>query len=537
MQYPLRAMVIADIESNAEALIRDILQPAGIQATVADELSPPADVLLVDLSQLVGDPLGRLRDRRRQGDQSPAVVLTAHVPTSRLRDMFRLGVRDIVFKPYRADEVSQAVQEAYRSAAGGDPPSEGTIARNEGEGAHLDLAEIRLLFEIGRMVASLEDLDEILARVVEAAAFVTKAEEANIYLAEPDTEEVVLRASKPAGERRATLQRLRITDTIAGKVYHSGKPVIFQPALRSGKVKVQTGFLVQSLIKTPVRVGEEVVGVLGVYNYSQPRRFERRHLGLLQALADWAGVALERAVLLQQAAESPQADGQLSASPQEWVLRINSVLSSIDAVIKDSPDSLPDAHVAKLRAIQNQLEHLGSAPMAVLDPEQRKELVDISQLLWELGEQLAAEFQAREVNVADEPAQRIPLFPGDESRVCMIIDALVRAALARAASSQVRIEARRAEVREGRWENLSVPEHVHVMDGLWAVVRVSDDGPSLSSAEVWALTGPLADPSEGAMGRGLSMGEIRLIVQSMGGAIWHQATGDGVRISVALPMS
>jgi signal transduction histidine kinase len=347
----------------------------------------------------------------------------------------------------------------------------------------------------------------------------------------------VLRASKPAGERRATLQRLRITDTIAGKVYHSGKPVIFQPALRSGKVKVQTGFLVQSLIKTPVRVGDEVVGVLGVYNYADPRRFERRHLGLLQALADWAGVALERAVLLQRAAESPEAESPLSASPQEWVLEINALLSSIDAVIEESPDSLPEAHVAKLREIQTQLEHLGSAPMAVLDPDQRKELVDISKLLREIGEQTTAEFPGREVQFTDEAARRIPLFPGDEGRVRMVIDALVRAALGRAESSRVEFGARRAEVREGRWGGLAVPEHVHVMDGLWAVVQVADDGPPLPSADVWALTGPLADPSEGAMGRGLSMGEIRLIVQSMGGAIWHQGTDDSVEISVALPMS
>jgi DNA-binding response OmpR family regulator len=537
MHYPLRAMIIADIESNAHTLIREVLQPAGIEGSVADDLSPPADVLVVDLSQLVGDPLSGLRERRKKGDQSPAILLAAHVPNSRLRDLFRLGVRDIVFKPYRADEVSQAIEDTYRNMGGQAGQRAEARERAKQEEARLSLGEMRLLTEIGRAVAGLEDLDEILARVVEAAAYVTGAEEANIYLAEPETEEVVLRASKPAGERRATLQRLRITDTIAGKVYRTGKPVMFQPALKRGKVKVQTGFLVQSLIKTPVRVGKEVVGVLGVYNYAEPRRFEKRHLGLLQALADWAGVALERAVLLQGLADSPERNRQLTVAPQEWVGEINALLESLDAAIQTSPDPLPDAHVAKLRQIKSQLENLGSVPMAVLDSDQRKELVDLPRLLREVAKAVGSDYPERDVQVRDEPPSRIPLFPGDESRIRMIVNSLVGRALERAERGPVILAARRVEVREGRWQGVDAPQHVHVTDGLWAVVQITDPGPGLSPSDVWALSGPLAEPSAGAMGRGLSLGEIRLILQSMGGVIWHHQGESVTRISIALPMS
>ena len=40
--------------------------------------------------------------------------------------------------------------------------------------------EIRMLSKIGRVVASLDDLDQILARLVEAADYVTDAEEARL---------------------------------------------------------------------------------------------------------------------------------------------------------------------------------------------------------------------------------------------------------------------------------------------------------------------------------------------------------------------
>ena len=94
-----KVIVIADILSNAQGIINRILAPAGIQAWRDDDQAPAPDVLVVDISQMRGDPLAGLRARRGQGDEAPAVVLAAHFPASRLRDLFRLGVADILLKP------------------------------------------------------------------------------------------------------------------------------------------------------------------------------------------------------------------------------------------------------------------------------------------------------------------------------------------------------------------------------------------------------------------------------------------------------
>jgi signal transduction histidine kinase len=227
----------------------------------------------------------------------------------------------------------------------------------------------------------------------------------------------------------------------------------------------------------------------------------------------------------------------VTATPQEWVGEISALLESLDAAIQGGPDALPDAHVAKLRQIHDQLENLGSLPMAVLDSGQRKALVDLPQLLREVGKGAAAEYPKRDVRVKDDPASRIPLFPGDEGRIRMILESLLEGALRRSSSGPVAVVASRGEVRGGHWVGVDAPEHVHVLDGLWAIVRVSDQGGGLSPSEVWALTGPLAEPSAGAMGRGLSMGEIRLILQSMGGVIWHRQTKGETQVCIALPMS
>jgi DNA-binding NarL/FixJ family response regulator len=74
--------------------------------------APPADVLVVDVTLFRGDPLSGLRACREKGD-APALVLAAHFPASRLRGLFRLGVRDIPLKPYRTQELIDAIHELH----------------------------------------------------------------------------------------------------------------------------------------------------------------------------------------------------------------------------------------------------------------------------------------------------------------------------------------------------------------------------------------------------------------------------------------
>jgi DNA-binding NarL/FixJ family response regulator len=110
-------VVIADIRSNAQGIINRILTPAGIHAWPDGEEAPPPDVLVVDVSQLRGDPLAGLRARRAKGDEAPAIVLAAHFPASRLRDLFRTGVADILLKPYKGVELCRAIFELREARA------------------------------------------------------------------------------------------------------------------------------------------------------------------------------------------------------------------------------------------------------------------------------------------------------------------------------------------------------------------------------------------------------------------------------------
>lgn len=533
---PPRVLVLADIPSNARNLVERILRPAGIEAWADPEEASAPDVIVVDVTQLRGDPLAGLRERRSAGEEAPAIVLAAHFPASRLRDLFRLGVADILIKPFRPNDLTQAIFE-LREARASEVGSQLLARRLQAarEQARRRTEELRLLTEIGRVVVQLRDLDQILARVAEAAAFVTGAEEANIYLAEPGTQEVVLRASKQAGEPRATLPRLRVTDTLAGQVYRTGQPVLRQPTLEGGSVKVQTGFLVQSLIKVPIRTRKGIVGVLGVYNRLAPRAFTEHHLTVLMALATWAGVAIEQAMGPEPA--PPQADlGPPLAAPEAFVRGLAHVAESLQAWLRDQAHRLDDEARRRMAAALEELEELRRVRLAVLPEEETEGLVDLPEIIREVAESLRLPAAQRGLELVAERAPTLPMFRGDSTRVRRVVRALTEAALRRTRRGRVVLEVHRFEVRGNRSDGLPLPAGQTFRDGLWVAVRVSDTSQGLSPDTLRALQAPRPEPGQGEMGGGLSMGEVRMMVESLGGVLWHDQTPASTTITFALPI-
>ncbi len=533
---PPRVIVIADVESNAQSLIKRVLQPAGIQAWTETSQTPPCDVLVVDVTQLRGDPLAGLHSRRESGDETPAIVLASHFSPNRLRDLFRLNVGDILLKPYRPEDLVKAILDLSELRS---------VETNTKILAHkLDALreqfrrrseEIRTLSEIGRSVVSLTDLDPILTRVVEAAAFVTDAEEANIYLAEPGTSDLVLRASKQAGEKNATLQRLRVFDTLVGQVYQSGEPLLHQPSLEGGTVKVQTGFLVQSLIEVPLRVGAKVVGVLGVYNRLASRAFTDHQLTLLSALADWAGVALERASLLRKTRTPEGGTGPMAMAPQAMLDGLQRLAVDVDAIMAGPAGSMAEQQRMKLSEVRATLRQLSNLPVGVIGKDQAEGLVDLQALVREVVEAVQPEAKRSGMEIVAKPAPAFPRMALDGDRVSQVVDSLINAGIRRAGKGRVLVEVHRFQVQAGRGSDFPVPAGLRLRDGQWLAVSVTDSSPGLSADTLWALSSQAADPSAGQSGPGLSMGETRMIAESMGGVLWQEQHPGATRITFAFP--
>jgi hypothetical protein len=116
-----------------------------------------------------------------------------------------------------------------------------------------------------------------------------------------------------------------------------------------------------------------------------------------------------------------------------------------------------------------------------------------------------------------------------------VIEALTAAAIRRTQRGRIALTLRQFDVTAGYSSGFPLPQEQSLPDGRWVAVEVSDSSGGLSPDTVRALSLPEADPTVGSLGPGLSMGEVRLIAESMGGYLWHNHTAVSTSITFALP--
>ena len=159
--------------------------------------------------------------------------------------------------------------------------------------------ELDALLEMGKTVTSLLHVDKILRKVVNAAVNLTKAEEGYLLLVDPDSDDLYLRAEQSQGESQARDFQLKASDSIAGEVLKSKQAVLLNKD--SANIKVKTGYAVHALINAPIIFNNAALGVLGVANQQQRNAFSQNDLRVIQALADWAAIAISNARLYREA--------------------------------------------------------------------------------------------------------------------------------------------------------------------------------------------------------------------------------------------
>ena len=107
-----------------------------------------------------------------------------------------------------------------------------------------------------------------------------------------------LRASRNWADATARKQRVKVTDTLMGRVITSGRPIVMSG---SELVKIQSSFFVKAIAGVPLSVGSRVTGVLSVDNNRTRRQFAEHDVHVLSTLADSAAIAIETAQLYQDA--------------------------------------------------------------------------------------------------------------------------------------------------------------------------------------------------------------------------------------------
>ncbi len=275
------------------------------------------DLILLDLQLPDISGLDLLRLIAQEGYDVPVILMTAHGSEGIAVEAFRLGARNYLIKPFSETEAQAVIDQALRERR----------LRREKEQLTRNLQqrvkELTVLYSIGQSVSALLDLEELLERIVEAAVYITRAEEGFLLLRDQNADELYLRAAKNLGEQRAQRMRMPIEDTLAGQVVRSGKPVRLDKASAGANLKVKTGFLVRAILQVPLTVGNHAIGVLAVDNQQAERTFSENDQYLLSALADYAAIAIENARLYSEVKSSEERYRDLFANAYDLIFTLD----------------------------------------------------------------------------------------------------------------------------------------------------------------------------------------------------------------------
>jgi FixJ family two-component response regulator len=382
-----KILVVDDDPGSLDLIAKQVLQPLGYQvaavtdggAAIQQALNFAPAVMIVSLSLQGFSGKDLLTALRAQGFDSPIIVIVPHEGETQALAAFRLGARDYLVRPLREAEVVNAVDRVM---------IEGQLKRERAQletqlkqaNAELEqrIKELTTLSGVGKAVINLHDIGALFARLVDGALQLTTAEMGWLALAdEPGGHLILYAARNVPGNPKL---RGPWDDGLSSLVMHSGEPLnITGPGMSQFRISQ----IARSALVMPIKAGEQTVGVLTVAN-KPPKPFDDRYQSLLNAVADYASIAVVN-VRLFQALESRARSLQQANEEMRQAEKSRSLKTRREAQQKVA---------ATLREPMRQTKSCLNAALAELGGRQRdgvKQAADKLALIEQLIESLAAE--------------------------------------------------------------------------------------------------------------------------------------------------
>jgi PAS domain S-box-containing protein len=302
-----RILVIEDSFDTQQLLAELVLEPNGYRPLAAMDgaeglrlaLEEKPDLIVLDMQLPKMNGIEVMTALKEREVDIPIIFTTIRESVELVVQAFRLGARDYVIKPFGPFEMQEAIRRVLSSSTLREERDQLTQKLIEvNHQLQRQLQELNIIYTVGRSVTSLLDPNLVLNRIVEAAVYLAEAEEGLLLLIDEEESELYLRAAKGVDEKVARNLRVRVDDSVAGRVIQTGRPVF----LTGDRARISTDYLTKALLYLPLYVHDRgVIGVLGVVNREAEQSFSERDIFLLSGLADYAAIAVENARLFEAA--------------------------------------------------------------------------------------------------------------------------------------------------------------------------------------------------------------------------------------------
>lgn len=292
---PSDAQLIQEMLANVEGFSFS-LELAGQLSTGLEQLAKGSiDVVLLDLMLPDSHGLDTFTTAHSQASHVPIIVLSSLNDEMLAAQAVRKGAQDYLVKgQVDGNLLARAIRYAVERAR-----IEASRTQSE-EALRRRTRELELLNRASQALSSTLDLDQVLITVLEEVRRLLGVVATSVWLIDPETDELFCRQATGPQNEIVRGWRLASGEGLAGWVARTGESLIV-PDIRaderhSTKVDQETGLTLRSVLSVPLRVKQEVIGVLQVVD-AEVGRFDATDLELLEPLAAEAAIAIENARL------------------------------------------------------------------------------------------------------------------------------------------------------------------------------------------------------------------------------------------------
>ena len=159
--------------------------------------------------------------------------------------------------------------------------------------------EVNVFHELGKALTSSLQLDQVLRTIMEKINEVLHPDTWSLLLMDPERQELFFQIATGAGAEALKDIRIKVGQGLAGWVAESGQAVVVPDTSKDsrffGQVDEKTKVATRSIVAVPVRFRDQCLGVIELINCVGAEGFSQRDLALLEALADYAAIAIENA--------------------------------------------------------------------------------------------------------------------------------------------------------------------------------------------------------------------------------------------------
>ncbi len=291
-----RILVVDDGDDVRYTITQYILKPNaydyleakdGLEA-LAILRTQPVDLILLDLQMPRMDGLEVLRRLRDEGLSVPVVLMTMYGSEEIAIEVFRLGARDYIIKPFAEDELLGALERALsetRLRREHNHLTEQLMAVNESLARQV--SDLRMLYETGRQIVAAPDATTLITLLLEAVMRLIAPLEASLLLR--FNRQTLMCVARARPDQGVELVSELVDDALADEVIRSN-----EPRLGGAQYDEVLGAFTVPLA-VPLNVGE-TLGALIITTLAEP--LNEHQVTLLSALAVYAAMGLERLRLL-----------------------------------------------------------------------------------------------------------------------------------------------------------------------------------------------------------------------------------------------